>query len=74
MPVLAGLASTVIVTAAPDELVAGYKMYRAPRRGPGSLRKSCQDGTPITFTASLGRVVSGTVSAIGGNAATDFRR
>jgi subtilisin family serine protease len=73
VPVLAGQASAVIVIAEPAELVAGYNnVSRLRAEAWDHYGNPVSDGTPITFTASLGRVVSGTVSTVGGNAATDF--
>jgi hypothetical protein len=71
--VLAGQASAVALSADPEELVAGYNNVshlRAEVRD--RFGNPVTDGTPITFTVSLGRVADGTVLTSDGVAKTDF--
>jgi subtilisin family serine protease len=73
LPVLAGPANAVVVTADPQEVVAGYNNVSRLRAAvEDRYGNPVADGTPITFTAALGRIVTGTVSTAGGIAATDF--
>ena len=73
VPVTAGQPSTVTLSADPGELVAGYNSV-------SHLRAEVQDrygnlvsdGTPVTFTVSLGRVADSLMNTTAGVAATDF--
>ncbi len=73
VPVLADQASTVALNADPDELVVGYNNVshlRADVRD--RFGNPVTDGTPVTFTVSLGRVALETVLTSGGVAKVDF--
>ena len=73
VPVLADQASAVALDADPEELVAGYNKVshlRADVRD--RFGNPVADGTPVTFTVSLGRVADGTVLTSGGVAVADF--
>jgi hypothetical protein len=73
VPILAGPASDVMLSADPVELIAGYNHVAHLRAVVQDRRGNpVSDGTAITFTVSLGRVTTATVHTAGGAAATDF--
>ena len=73
VPILADQATIVALDADPVELVAGYNNVshlRADVRD--RFGNPVADGTPVTFTVSLGRIADGTVLTSGGVAQADF--